>query len=130
MSEEKALKDLSSFISYLENTKDSEWQTNRVRSKDNQKNCVMGHLVNWYYGKGYHENISPIWDTFESMWATTYMIYPVNDGESPKWMNESYNQKTPRERCIAYLKNLNPGKEKNTRQLYEEDVKRFTPTQK
>lgn len=116
----EALKNLDSFIAYLEQTKPDEWVTDIVRSKDG-KNCMFGHLVNWYYGKEHKGNVMPIWDIFEEMWATTYMIYPVNDGESPKWMNYKYDQKTAKERVIAYLKNLNEDKEKNTSQLMKED---------
>lgn len=111
------LSNLKSFIAYLELTKDSEWQTDTVRNKGNTKNCIMGYLVNWYYGKDYEGNIAELWDMFEEMWATTYMIYPVNDGDSPPWMNYRYDQPTPRERVIAYLKNLSSGKEKSTNEL-------------
>lgn len=115
--EEKGLKTLDSFILYLEMTKPEEWAVDVVRTKDG-KNCMFGHLVDWYYGKEYDGNIMPIWDIFEEMWATSYMIYPVNDGNSPKWMNFEYNQNTPRDRVVAYLKNLNQGKEKTTNQLF------------
>ena len=37
-----------------------------------------------------------LWDWFEANIATTYMIYPVNDGTAPR-----YQQKTAKERCIA-----------------------------
>lgn len=114
------LSDLSPFINYLEQTKESEWLCDTVRNKGNTKNCVMGHLVNWFYGEGYEGNISSAWDWFEEMWATTYMIYPVNDGKSPEWMNFTYDQGTPKQRVIAYLKNLWLGLEKPTWQLWEE----------
>lgn len=111
----KRLTDLSPFISYLEKTSPDEWQVDTVRSVGNTKNCVMGHLVNWYYGKDWQGSVSPVWDWFEEMWATTYMIYPVNDGGNPK-----YKQPTARERVIAYLKDLRDGKEKTSVQLWEE----------
>lgn len=117
----KKLSDLKPFVAYLEQTKPSEWQVDTVRNSNNTKNCVMGHLVNWAYGKDYKDNLSPIWDWFEEMWATTYMIYPVNDGNAPAWMNHRYNQKTPKARVIAYLKNLIDGKEKTTQDLWQED---------
>lgn len=116
----KRLNDLPSFIKYLRGTNDSEWQVDTVRSKNDKKNCVMGHLVNWFYGKDYEGNITEAWDLFEEMWATTYMIYPVNDGNTPEWMNRKYNQSTPKERVIAYLKNLSEGKEKTTQVLMKE----------
>lgn len=125
----KALKNLDSFITYLEATKPEDWATDVVRTKDG-KNCVMGHLVRWFYGDNHEGSISPIWDLFEEMWATTYMIYPVNDGESPKWMNHKYDQPTAKERVIAYLKNLNAGKEKTAGQLWDEDVAKWLRKQR
>jgi hypothetical protein len=79
----------------------------------------MGHLVNWYYGPGYQGAVSEIWDNFEEIWATTYMIYPVNDGK-----NSKYQQKTAKDRVIAYLEDLNSGKEKTTYQLMNEQLKK------
>lgn len=80
----------------------------------------MGHLINWFYGKNYDGNIAPAWDWFEEIWATTYMIYPVNDGESPSWMNFKYDQPTAKERVVAYLKNLRDEKEQTTQQLCQQ----------
>ena len=111
------LSDLKPFIDYLEGTGDDEWTVDIVRTEGNKQNCVMGHLMNWYYGKEYKGVIAQAWDMFEEMWATTYMLYPVNDGRSPEWMNYRYEQKTPKERVIAYLRNLAEGKEKTTNQL-------------
>lgn len=118
--EYESLLTLDSFIAYLEKTSPDEWASDVVRTKDG-KNCVMGHLVNCFYGKDHKKNIMEIWDAFESMWATTFMIYGINDGQSPKWMNHVYNQPTPKERVIAYLKNLNTGKEKTVNELIDED---------
>lgn len=111
----KKISDLKAFISYLESTKDEEWCVDIVRSKGNKQNCVMGHLTNWVYGKEYEGNIVGAWDLFEEIWATTYMTYPVNDGESPK-----YKQDTPKKRMIVYLQDLLDGKEKTTNQLMNE----------
>ncbi len=49
------------------------------------------------------------------------MIYPINDGDSPSWMNFQYNQPTAKARVIAYLKNLLAGREKTTWQLMSEE---------
>ncbi len=111
---------LEAFIAYLETTTDDEWQTDTVRNQDNSKNCVMGHLVNWAYGKDYNGNVAPIWDWFEESWATTYMVYPVNDGQSPTWMNHGYDQVTPKARVIAYLRNLLDGRELTTYEIMDE----------
>jgi hypothetical protein len=120
-----ALISLDGFIEYLENTREDEWQVDVVRNVGNTKNCMFGHLVNWYYGKDEKGNISPIWEAFEAMWSTAYAVYPVNDGHSPEWTEFKYNQPTPKQRVIAYLKNLNAGKELNTNQVMERDSKRF-----
>lgn len=109
------IEDLQGFIRYLQSTRDDEWQTGTVRNQDNTKNCVMGHLVNYIYGKNYDGIITPAWDWFEEIWATTYMTYPVNDGKNPK-----YQQGSARERVIAYLTNLWLGVEKPTWQLWNE----------
>jgi hypothetical protein len=118
MTSKKTLKNLTQFISYLQNTTDEEWRVGTVRDSENKTNCCFGHLVNWYYGKEYTGQISEIWDLFEELWATTYMIYPVNDGENTK-----YQQATPKARIIAYLINLNTGKAMTTRQYMERDFK-------
>lgn len=119
------LANLNPFIEYLQATTDDEWQLDTVRNTDNTRNCVMGHLVNWFYGKDYEGNIEPAWSLFEEVWATTYMIYPINDGESPSWMNHQYDQCTPRLRVIAYLQNLAVGKEQTTPQLTAVEEARY-----
>lgn len=111
--EDKVL-DLPSFIRYLENTKDSEWVCDIVRSKGNTKNCVMGHLVNYVYGKDYQDSISLAWDIFEEIWSTTFYIYEVNDGN-----HKRYPQDTPKARIIKYLSNLWLGLETPTWRAYE-----------
>lgn len=109
--------DLGSFIKYCEKTKPEEWYLHKVRNKGNTRNCLYGHLVNWYYGKDWDGNITPIWDAFEEV-GSTYYIYPINDGQNPK-----YPQKTARERCIAYLKNIESGDELWTWEAMDKAVK-------
>ena len=111
--------DLQSFIDYCESTKPEEWYLHKVRNKGNTKNCLYGHLVNWYYGKDFEGNISPIWDAFEEV-GSTYYVYPINDGTNP-----NYPQKTARDRCIAYLKNVRDGKELWTAAAMEEEYKKY-----
>lgn len=96
--------DLNGFIEYLESTKSSEWYLHKVRNKTNTRNCLYGHLINWYYGKDYDGDISPMWDAFEEM-SSSYYVYPINDGKNPE-----YPQKTARERCIALMKDYDNGK--------------------
>lgn len=97
-------------IDHMNSTTEDSWCTNVVRKED--KNCFFGHLFSM--GKNDKEG-NFLWGAFEEIWATTYMIYPVNDGEHPR-----YNQPTPKQRIIAYLKDLRDGKQKTTYQLMEE----------
>lgn len=103
------LSDLQPFIQYCIDTDEDEWQVDVVRNKGNTKNCMFGHLVNWFHGKDYEGSVSRVWDLFEEMWMTTYGVYPVNDGQNPK-----YQQATPKQRVIAYLKDLYLGQEIDT----------------
>lgn len=94
-------------IEYLEKTDDSTWCIDVVKTKDS-KNCLFGHLFDLGGGK--------MIDMFEVIVATTYMVYPVNDGEHPK-----YKQVTPKLRCIAYLQDILYGKAKSTMQLMNDE---------
>lgn len=101
---------LSRFIKYLEKTTDDQWQLEKVGEPEMKKWCVMGHLFIWAAGEKKDEKrANRIYSYFEEVIATTFMTYPVNDGTNPK-----YQQTTPKERCIAYLKDLKEGKEKTT----------------
>jgi hypothetical protein len=115
---------LQRLIEYLEATKEEDWIVDRVRTTDG-KGCVMSHIFDWGGGDEKDDNGctkgSQAWDWFEEVYATTYMIYPVNDGENPK-----YQQKTPKARCIAYIKCLRDGHEKTTQQLMEETKQKVT----
>lgn len=114
--------DLGAFIQYLIDTQESEWQVNAVRNAGNTKNCLFGHLVNFVYGKDYDGSISNAWDYFEEVWSTDFFIYQVNDGTNP-----DYKQTTPKQRCIAYLKNLWLGVEMptwRTMEVHSEGLRR------
>jgi hypothetical protein len=105
------MKTIQEIIDYMQSTPDDSWGVDVVRSSDG-KNCFFGHLFNM----GVDENESNfIWSVFEEVWATTYMIYQVNDGTDPR-----YQQPPAKQRVIQYLKDLRDGKEKNTRQLMED----------
>lgn len=111
---------IDDLILYLEKTKPENWIVDKVRTKDG-RGCVMSHIFD--FGGGDEKNEAGFtkggeaWDFFEEVWATTYMIYPVNDGE-----NKKYQQPTPKERCIAYLKDLRDGKEKTTQDYMNEPL--------
>jgi hypothetical protein len=119
---EKELILINNIISYLQNTKVEDWCTDVVRKGN--KNCFFGHIFE--YGKNGIQipewgNYSgdkggdALWGWFENNVSTTDTIYPVNDGENPK-----YQQPNPKERCIAFILDIVNGKEKNTYEGMEE----------
>ena len=91
---------LERVVRFLERTESEKWCTGVVKTKENQS-CVMGHVFDM--GGDY------FWSMFEEIYATTFMIYPVNDGDHP-----DYQQATPKERVISYLKDMLEGKVKTT----------------
>lgn len=124
---------LDSIIEYIENTEEESWNLHFVRSEDGKKNCFFGHLFNYAGGderiKGIELNCgSYVWMLFEELFATTYMIFEVNDGDDPE-----YQQETPKQRVLQYLKDLRDGKAKTTQQLmkeYEEECRKEYEEQK
>jgi len=108
---------LDSVVAYMESTPEDSWRVGTVRSTDGATNCFFGHLFNM--GKDDKEG-SDLWDAFEELWATTYMLYPVNDGESP-----NYPQATPKQRVIAYLRDLASGSAPTTWALMEDEAARY-----
>lgn len=102
---------IDGFISYCEKTREDQWCVDVVRTKDN-KNCLFGHLFDF---AGSDEKGNEYWDFFEYHFATTYMVYPVNDGS-----NDKYQQPTPKQRCIEYLKDLRNGKAKTTQDIMKD----------
>lgn len=110
----ESLMDLNKIIDYLQSTSEDSWCCDVVKTKDG-KNCLFGHLFD--YGGGDNGNGSYVFEMFEELYATTYMVYPVNDGA-----NKNYQQPTPKQRCIAYLENIRDGKEKTSCQLWDECV--------
>lgn len=111
------LQNLDSVIAYMESTDEAAWRVEAVRSADGTTNCFFGHL---FAMGGEDRRGSQLWGLFEEIWATTYMIYPVNDGRNP-----DYSQATPKQRVLAYLRDLRDGKAKSTSVLIAEDMARF-----
>jgi hypothetical protein len=105
------MKAIQEIIDYMEATSEESWCVDVVRVFDGKANCFFGHL--FAMGKDDKEG-NHLWETFEEAWATTYMIYPINDGK-----NEFYQQPTPKQRVIAYLKDLRDGKVETTYQCME-----------
>jgi hypothetical protein len=111
------LRTLDPIIAHMEATPEGSWQTDTVRSKDGSTNCFFGHL----FAMGSDdEHGSALWNGFENLWASTYLIYPINDGE-----NSRYPQATPKQRILAYLRDLRDGKAKTAPQLMEEDYEHW-----
>lgn len=98
-------------IRYLESTTEDSWCTDVVKTKDG-KNCLLGHLFDFGGNK--------VMDIFESLIATTFMFYPVNDGT-----NKMYQQETPKQRIIAYLKDIREGKQPSTEQLMQIEYENY-----
>lgn len=121
--EENQLLDLGKIIQYLENTKAEEWCVDVVRTKGNTQNCLLGHLHN--YGGGDEGKGGFVCGMFEEFYATTYMFYRINDGEHPK-----YQQETAKDRIIAYLKDLKSGDELSTGQLFEQEMREYDESNK
>ena len=100
------------------------WQTDTVRGRDatgQETNCFFGHVFNLGGGDtpaptGRGNTGSQLWDWFDERWATTYMIFPVNDGTNP-----AYPQATPSARILVYLADLRDGRQFSTDELMERD---------
>ena len=108
-------------IAEIEKTPVDSWQTEvvrRVAEDGSETNCFFGHLYNIAGGDDLAPNgrtkDAELWDWFEDRWATTYMVYPVNDGEFPM-----YSQAHARDRIVAFLRDLRNGKVPSTRVLME-----------
>lgn len=115
------LANLDDFIAYCESTPEESWTCDVVRTKTNQ-NCLFGHLVDWFYGPEYTGVISGAWDYFEEMWASTFMVYPINDGTNPK-----YPQASPKARSIAFLKDMAEGRVETSAQYWDRMDKEMEP---
>lgn len=101
---------IDEIIEYIKKTDEKEWCVNVVRK--GYSNCFFWHLHKMCKDD---EEASFNWDMFEEQWATTYMIYPVND-----WEHSKYQQATPKQRVLAYLKALKNWEEKTTYDLMQE----------
>lgn len=107
---EQKLYSIDEIIDYISKTNETEWCVDKVRTGN--KNCFFWHLHKMCKDD---KEATFNWDMFEEIWATTYMIYPVNDGE-----NQKYQQSTPKQRILAYLKDLKNGSAKTINQLMKE----------
>lgn len=111
---------LRDFIPYLEKTAEEDWCTDIVRSKDG-KNCLFGHLSN-FCGHASNQPVSPDFDWFEMNISTDFVIYAINDAAGKGWTTK-YQQPTPKQRCIAYMRDLLSGEELTTMPAMEKSMK-------
>ena len=119
---DRKLGTLDSIIAYMDATEDDAWRVDTVRSADGTTNCFFGHLFNM---GGNDARGNELWSGFENLWASTYMLYPINDGTDSR-----YPQATPKQRVLAYLRDLKSGAAKNVPQLLEEDYAYYLAQEK
>ena len=105
------LKTLVHIIKFLEKTDENSWCVNVVRKQNS--NCLFGHIMN-FFGVGDNSSRESEWCFFEGAYSTSYVVYLINDGK-----NQNYQQKSPKLRCIQYLRDILSGKEETTSQGME-----------
>ena len=115
------LENLDAIIAHMEATAEDSWRVDTVRSKDGATNCFFGHL---FAMAPDDEHGSALWSGFENLWASTYMVFPINDGTNPR-----YPQATPKQRVLAYLRDLRDGNAKAAPELLEEDYQHWLAAQ-
>jgi hypothetical protein len=107
---------LWSIIQYLEQTAEDSWCTDVVKTHDN-KNCLFGHIYDYGFSINPTElYASNMYDWFDCAVSTTHQVFRVNDGQ-----NSDYPEATPKQRCLAYLKNIFDGKEFTTLEGMDHD---------
>ena len=98
---------LADFIPYLEATSESSWIDIVFANKDTSKRCVIYHFLGFVGQDCPDVNNSRNLDWYESHVCFIQRAgCEVNDGNHP-----DYKQPTPKQRSIAYLKNLLDGLE-------------------
>jgi hypothetical protein len=109
MQSESDKKFLREMIDYLSAIPEDKWLVDRVA--ENDRFCVMGHIFN--RGKDDAEG-NYYWNAFENIVATTFMIYPVNDGR-----HKDYQQPTAKQRNLAYLNDVLNGEKETTHECMD-----------
>lgn len=107
---------LTEFIPYLESKPDEEWIDVIFANSDLSKRCVIFHFLGFV---GQDNPDTKTWNNLDWYEANVCFIQragcEVNDGNHP-----DYQQPTPKERSITYLKNLLEGKELTPLQMMDE----------
>lgn len=101
-------------LEYLSNTTEESWCMDVVKNNKGQS-CFFGHVFDWGGGDSNIKRANDAMNLFEAAYATEYMVYPVNDGRATR-----YPQSSPKQRCLAYFRDLLDGKEKTTIELMNE----------
>lgn len=103
---------LNDLLIYLKKTNEDDWIVGLCRNNLNQ-NCLIGHVCNFIQSKFPEESKQDnnyfdylIFEWFEYNIASPYQYYLVNDGK-----HQNYPQKTPKQRCCAYILDLINGDE-------------------
>lgn len=107
---------LRDFIPYLEDTTEESWIDIIFANTDTSKRCVIWHFIGFVGQDNPDAKSSSNLDWYE---ANVCFIQragcEVNDGNHP-----DYQQETPKQRSIAYLKNLLAGKELTPMELMDQ----------
>lgn len=115
---------MDNILAWIEATDDDRWMTEVCgREADGvTKYCVRGHLLEYGEKNGYGPGFD---DLFHEAWATEFMYYGVNDGR-----NTEYPQATPKERVMAYFRDLRDGKKLTTYQSMEAEMQAWNERNK
>ena len=107
---------LADFIPYLESKPEDTWIDVVFANKDTSKRCVIYHFLGFVGQDNPDSKIENNLDWYE---ANVCFIQragcEVNDANHP-----DYQQTTPKQRSIAYLKNLLAGKELTPMELLDQ----------
>ena len=122
------VEDIQPIIDHVADTEIDAWQCDVVRSADGTRNCFFGHLFQWAEDTAirFAPGVDPetwanrVWEAFEERWVTTYVIYPVNDGTNP-----CYVQDTARDRIVAFLGALRDGRKMTTIESMDAEYERY-----
>ena len=106
---------LNDFIPYLESTPESSWIDIIFANTDTSKRCVIWHFIGFVGQDNPDAKSSSNLDWYEANVCFIQLAgCEVNDANHP-----DYQQATPKQRSISYLKNLLAGKELTPTELLD-----------
>ena len=107
---------LLDFIPYLESKPEDQWLGVVFANSDTSKRCVIYHFLGFVGQDNPHSRNGDNLDWYEhSICPIMRAGHQINDGNDP-----DYQQKTPKQRSITFLKNLLDGKEFTTIQALDQ----------